>query len=247
MRKIILSAALMTALMMPWSAQADEQGTKNIMVFGDSITWGWLPKAPIVPTTRHAEADRWPTIMATALGDGFHVVTEGLSGRTTNIEDEHAAGLMNGADYLDSAMMSHQPLDLVIIMLGTNDTKTYLDRSPLEIGLGMGELINIIQEGSGLGWYTYDQESAQVLVISPPPLGDEIDPLAAEIFEGSQAKIDALPQIYESIAQAGGAHFFDAATVVDKDEVGVDGIHLIVDGNRDLGEAVAEKVKEILK
>jgi len=131
-------------------------------------------------------------------------------------------------------------------MLGTNDTKTYLKRTPLEIGLGVGELINIVQEGSGTGWYTYEDSAPEVLVISPPPLGEEIDPLAAEIFEGAQDKIKVLPAIYSDIATAAGVQFFDAATVVELDEVGVDGIHLLVEGNQDLGIAVAETVKKII-
>lgn len=239
-------APLAAALFFPLAVQANNHSeVRNILVYGDSITWGWLPTAPIVPTVRHAEEDRWPTITGAALGEGYNVITEGLSGRTTNIEDPGAPGLMNGAEYFDSALMSHEPVDLVVIMLGTNDTKTYLGRSPLEIGLGMGELVNMAQEGSGLGWYSYG--SPQVLVISPPPLGDEIDPLAAEDFKGSNEKIAALPTIYAGIAEVAGAHFFDAASVVEKNEVGTDGIHLLVKGNRDLGEAVAAKVREILE
>ena len=226
------------------AAQADGD-EKTIMVFGDSITWGWVPKDPIVPTVRHAEEDRWPEIMAAALGDGFTVVTEGLSGRTTNIEDPDAPGLLNGADYLGSAVMSHEPLDLVIIMLGTNDTKTHLARSPLEIGLGMGELVNIVQEDAGPQWYSY--EAPAVLVVSPPPLGDEIDPGAAEQFQDGNAKIAQLPAIYAAIVEAAGEHFFDAASVVQKSDVGPDGIHLVVSGNQVLGAAVAEEVRAILE
>jgi lysophospholipase L1-like esterase len=243
-RMTALGCGLLPVLTAAVPAQ-DADTLRNVLVFGDSITWGWLPKDPIVPTVRHAEADRWPEIMGAALGDGYTIITEGLSGRTTNIEDPTAPGLMNGADYLDAALMSHEPLDLVIIMLGTNDTKTYLDRSPLEIGLGMGELINIVQEGSGLGWYEYG--APEVLVISPPPLGAEIDPGAAEQFEGGAATIEALPRIYSLIAEAGGAHFFDAATVVDVSHVGVDGIHLIAEGNDALGKAVAAEVTKIFE
>ena len=246
--RTLRSAAIGCAVLAPLATGApaqEETAQRNILVFGDSITWGWLPKDPIVPTTRHAEEDRWPTIMANSLGDGYNVVTEGLSGRTTNIDDPTAPGLMNGADYLDSAVMSHEPLDLVVIMLGTNDTKSYLDRSPLEIGLGVGELINIVQEGSGLGWYEY--EPPRILVISPPPLGEEIDPGAAEDFAGGAEKIERLPSIYSGIAETAGVHFFDAATVVDLSHVGPDGIHLIAEGNEALGNAVAEEVKAILE
>jgi lysophospholipase L1-like esterase len=152
---------------------------------------------------------------------------------------------MDGAGYLDSAIVSHEPLDLVIIMLGTNDTKSYLDRSPLEIGLGMGELINIVQEGSGLGWYEYTPPT--VLVISPPPLGEEIDPGAAEAFADGAEKIAQLPPIYAAIAEAAGVHFFDAATVVEVEHVGADGIHLLAEGNAALGTAVAEVVQGIFE
>jgi len=148
---------------------------------------------------------------------------------------------MNGADYLDSALMSHQPVDLVIIMLGTNDTKAYLERTPLEIGLGMGALVNIVQEGSSLGWYDYG--TPEVMVVSPPPLGAEIAPGAAEQFEGGAEKVAALPPIYAGIAEVAGAYFFDAATVVELGHVGVDGIHLTAAGNEALGTAVAAEVE----
>lgn len=243
-RRSVIAGAVLAVCTGAAMAQ-DGQDGQNVLVFGDSITWGWVPKDPITPTTRHAEEDRWPVIMGAALGEGYDIVTEGLSGRTTNIEDPTAPGLMNGADYLDSAIMSHEPLDLVVIMLGTNDTKSYLDRSPLEIGLGMGELINIVQEGSGLGWYDY--EPPEILVISPPPLGEEIDPGAAEDFEGGAEKIAQLPEIYAGIAETAGVHFFDAATVVDQSHVGPDGIHLLAEGNRALGEAVAQEVQSILQ
>ena len=245
MRLSVTIAAILVVV--PVVASFATEKTHNIMVYGDSITWGWLPVEPIVPTTRHAPEDRWPNIMAAELGDGYHVITEGLSGRTTNIDDPTTPGLLDGAEYLDSAMFSHQPIDLVIIMLGTNDTKTYLDRTPLEIGLGMGELINIVKKGSGTGWYTYEDSEPEVLIISPPPLADTIDPLAAEIFIGAQEKIRALSAIYSSIAEAGNAEFFDAATVVELDDVGVDGIHLVAEGNRDLGVAVAQRVKKMIQ
>ncbi len=242
------AAAIGCAVLPPLATGAlgqEENAPHSVLVFGDSITWGWLPKDPIVPTSRHAEEDRWPAIMAASLGDGYDVITEGLSGRTTNVDDPTAPGLMNGADYLDSAVMSHEPLDLVIIMLGTNDTKSYLNRTPLEIGLGMGELINIVQEGSGLGWYEY--EPPEILVVSPPPLGEEIDPGAAEAFAGGAEKIEQLPSIYSGIAKTAGVHFYDAASVVDVGHVGADGIHLLVEGNEALGNAVAEEVKAILE
>lgn len=243
--KALAPAALALMVAAPGAAFAEDANKKNILVFGDSIAWGWVPKAPIVPTVRHAPEDRWPNVLQAELGDGYHIITEGLSGRTTNVDDPTAEGLMDGAEYLDSALVSHEQLDLVIVMLGTNDTKSYFDRTPFEIGLGMGELISVIQDGSGLGWYEYEVDTPEILIISPPPLGDEVDPLATEMFAGAQDKISQLSPIYQAIAEAAGVHFYDAAVVVDPEEVGVDGIHLIAKGNHDLGRAIANKVKAI--
>jgi len=106
--KSFLAVATLSILL-PTVALSETVEKHNVLVFGDSITWGWLPVEPIVPTTRHAYEDRWPNIMAAELGDEYHVITEGLSGRTTNIDDPNSPGLLNGAEYLDSAMLATNP------------------------------------------------------------------------------------------------------------------------------------------
>lgn len=234
------SLALATCAAAWLAAPAAAAEPYRVLVFGDSLTWGWTPTAPIVPTVRHPVEDRWTTAMADALGDGYSIVVEGLSGRTTNIDDPNDAKL-NGADYLPAALASHEPLDLVIILLGTNDTKTYLDRTPFEIGLGAGALINIVQEAPGWDWTDYP--TPEVLLISPPPLGETIDPGAAPIFAGGLEKSRALPEVYRAIAAAAGEHHFDAGSVIETD--GVDGIHFTAATNRALGAAVAAEVARI--
>lgn len=239
MRKTIMAALFSCAFLGGLADAAD--GDKRVLVFGDSLTWGWTPVEPIVPTVRHPYADRWTTVMDELLGEGYDIVVDGLSGRTTNIDDPNDPKL-NGASYLPSALAAHEPLDLVVILLGTNDTKTYLNRTPFEIGLGAGELINIVHESPGWDWTDYP--TPQVLLISPPPLGESIDPLAAEIFVGGLEKSQALPAVYKAMADAAGEQFFDAGSVVSTD--GVDGIHFTVDTNRTLGEAVATEVQRVL-
>ena len=240
-----MGARLMVAGLMAATssaALAQDAAPKSILVYGDSLTWGWTPSEPITPSTRHPMADRWTSAMADALGEGYEIIVEGLSGRTTNIDDPNDPKL-NGADYLPSALASHEPLDLVIIMLGTNDTKTYLERTPLEIALGAGELINMVHEMPGWDWTDYDPP--QVLLINPPPLGETIDEGAQEIFdETSKEKSRALAEKYAAVAQMAGEHAFDAGSVIETD--GVDGIHFTAEANRALGEAVAAEVERIL-
>jgi lysophospholipase L1-like esterase len=222
-----------------------QHDTRNVLVYGDSNTWGWVPTSPVFPTTRYAKKDRWPEIMAEVLGDEYDVVTEGLNGRTTNADDPSAPGLLNGADDLDSAVASHEPLDLVIIMLGSNDLKLRLGRSVNDIAQGMAELVGIVRRDTGLGWTQY--ERPDVLVISPPPFGAQFEPQIGSAFEGAREKIAALPAAYLQVSEKAGVHFFDAAMVVQEGEIGIDGLHLLVKGNRDLGEAVAAKVLEIFE
>ena len=239
MKRRIATAMLAGFLIDGPSLAADDE--RNILVFGDSLTWGWTPMDPITPTVRHPEADRWTTAMSEALGDGYDVEVDGLSGRTTNIDDPNDDKL-NGADTLPAALAAHEPLDLVVILLGTNDTKAYLERTPFEIGLGAGELVNIVHESPGWDWTDYPTPA--VLLVSPPPLGEKIDPLAADAFAGGLEKSKALPAVYEAIADAAGEHFFDAGSVVSTD--GVDGIHFSADTNRALGAAVADEVRRVL-
>jgi lysophospholipase L1-like esterase len=104
---------------------------KSILCYGDSLTWGWIPVTEGAPTLRYPYRDRWTGAMAAHLGEEYHVVEEGLSARTTSLDDPNDPRL-NGSAYLPSALASHLPLDLVIVMLGTNDTKSYFRRTPFE-------------------------------------------------------------------------------------------------------------------
>lgn len=234
------AVSICAALAAPAAAQ--DQETRRILVYGDSLTWGWTPSEPIVPSVRYSYEERWTTTLSEALGDNYELVAEGLSGRTTNIDDPTDPKL-NGADYLPAALASHEPLDLVIILLGTNDTKAYLARTPLEIGLGAGELINMVHESPGWDWTEYP--TPEVLLISPPPLGETIAPGAAEAFEGARDKSMALAEVYRGIAEVAGEHFFNAGTVIATD--GVDGIHFSAETNATLGDAVAAEVERILE
>lgn len=57
---------------------------KEILCFGDSNTHGYMPGIG----TRYPADTRWSGRLGTLLGDGYHVVEEGMDGRTTAFEDE---------------------------------------------------------------------------------------------------------------------------------------------------------------
>lgn len=211
----------------------------RIMCFGDSLTWGWIPVEGAAPSQRYGPGERWTGVLAAELGDGYQIVEEGLSARAAGGDPTDPR--LDAASYLPAALASHFPLDLVVIMLGTNDTKDYLHRSARDIGSAMSVLAGQVNTSAGGVGTTYP--APRLLLVSPPPLGDLPDPWFTEIFAGGREKSLELPRIYRALAAFTGSHFFDAGSVISTD--GVDGVHFTAENNHDLGIALAGKVREI--
>jgi lysophospholipase L1-like esterase len=215
---------------------------KRILCFGDSLTWGWVPVADGMPTERYAPRTRWTGVLADQLGEGHAVIEEGLSARTTTADDSTDPRL-NGSAHLPACLASHLPLDLVIIMLGTNDTKAYLHRTPLDVALGMSVLVTqVLTSGGGVGTV---YPAPKVLVVAPPPLAPMPHPWFRLIFDGAQEKTTQLADAYDALASFVKVPFFNAGSVVTTD--GVDGIHFTEQNNHDLGVALSEKVRQVLQ
>ncbi len=113
---------------------------KSILCFGDSLTWGWIPVIEGPSTRRYPYEQRWTGAMASYLGDTCHIVEEGLSARTTSADDPNDPRL-NGSACLPTLIASHLPLDLVILLLGTNDIKPFFNRTADDIAGGMAKLV----------------------------------------------------------------------------------------------------------
>ncbi|WP_340243515.1 SGNH/GDSL hydrolase family protein [Roseobacter sp. HKCCA2468] len=214
---------------------------KRIMCFGDSLTWGWIPVVEGVPTTRYAPDVRWTGVLQAELGAGYTIIEEGLSARTTMLNDPTDPRL-DGSAYLPSALASHLPLDLVIIMLGTNDTKAYFHRTPFEVAAGMSKLVGQVLGSAGGVGTTYP--APEVLVVAPPPLTPMPHAYFESLFGGAHEKSAQFAKLYGDLADFMKVHFLNAGDHISTD--GVDGIHFTPENNRDLGLAMARKVMEIL-
>lgn len=213
---------------------------KRIMCFGDSLTWGWVPILEGAPTTRYPADVRWTGVLQKELGSDYMVIEEGLSARTTSLDDPTDPRL-DGSAYLPSALASHFPLDLVIIMLGTNDTKAYFHRTPFEVAAGMSKLVGQVLTSAGGVGTVYP--APQVLIVAPPPLTAMPHAYFQSLFGGAHEKSAELGKIYGDLADFMKVAFFDAGSVISTD--GVDGIHFTEENNAELGEALATKVREL--
>lgn len=216
--------------------------TKSILCFGDSLTWGWIPVKEGSPTRRYPIHERWTGAMAIELGNDYQVIEEGLSGRTTSADDPNDTRL-NGSQYLPAALASHQPLDLVIILLGTNDTKPFFNRTPFDIAYGMAKLVGqVLTSADGIRTL---YPAPKCLVVAPPPLTFMPHPYFAGMFGGAHLKSKELGKQYAAMADFLKVEFFDAESAITTD--GCDGIHFTAQNNLDLGRALAGKVKEIFR
>jgi lysophospholipase L1-like esterase len=207
---------------------------ETILCYGDSNTWGWNPATE----ARYARDERWPGVLRQVLGEGYLIIEEGLNGRTT-VWDDPIEGYKNGKEYLIPCLETHKPLDLVIIMLGTNDLKARFALPACDVAAGAGALVDVVLKSE-----TGREDSAPpVLLIAPPPLGALSD--FAEMFQGGTAKSQGLSRHYRLLAEERGCAFLDAAEVIVSSDV--DGIHLDLDEHRKLGQAVAGLVREFMK
>lgn len=213
---------------------------KTVLCYGDSNTFGYVPKAydSLEGVRRYSRDVRWPGRLQTLLGGGYHVIEEGLSGRTTVFDDPTMPG-RRGIDYLLPCLMTHQPVDLLLIMLGTNDTKVFFAATAKVIASGLEELIK-----AALNPYVYDARKApQILVVSPILLGEGINPGSC-FDQASAGRAAGLADAYREVAGLYGCHFFNAALHAEPSPV--DGVHLDEEGHRAIAEAMAGRIKAIL-
>lgn len=208
----------------------------SVVCFGDSNTWGCPPFANIAQTPdRIAPPRRWPNVMRHALGGDTWVVEEGLSGRTTVFDDPIEGTHKNGSRTLIPVLESHAPMDVFILMLGTNDFKDQLRITAYNSARGTLTLIQMIK-----GHFALVDHPPEVLIVTPPAIGEAAEP--AIWGEGHRRCRDHAYYL-EQVATRTGCFHFDANRVV---SAGIDGIHLDEAAHEALGLALAQEVRSIL-
>ena len=218
---------------------------KTVLCYGDSNTFGWNPIsfdpldiAVVLGQHRFDKNKRWTGIMSNELGNGYHIIEEGLPGRTTVWDDPVEGEDKNGKKYLLPCLLSHAPIGLVLLMLGTNDLKMRFSVTAYDIAMSIGVLIGIIK-GSGTNM---EGEPPEILVVSPPPLGKLSE--FGEFLEGGTEKSKKLANYYQRISKQLGCGFLDAGKVIKASPI--DGVHFEEAEHAKLGRALADKVKTII-
>ena len=202
---------------------------KSILCFGDSNTYGVNPEN----NGRFNRAERWTGRLQTLLGSDYYVIEEGYKGRTTCFADD-SDPFRSGIKVLDLIMKTHSPVDLVIVMLGTNDFKTQFNMTAKVSAHALKKIVEKIQP-----------YGPQVLIVSPILLGADIENSRFwELNQHSAQELKNVADFYSLVAKLTGSAFFDASTVA---STGPDSLHMNAQGHEALAAALAEKVKTLLK
>ena len=210
---------------------------QHILVYSDSLSWG------IIPTTRKRLAfeQRWPGVMEIALGGGgrkVRVVEDCLNGRRTVWDDPFKPG-RNGLVGLAQRVEIYSPLELIVLMLGTNDFQSMHDYNAWHSSQGIGALVSAVRNAP----IEPGMPVPAVLVVAPPPIRVPKGPIAPK-FEGGDKKCVGLAAAYQKICIEMNCHFFDAGSVTTSSNV--DGIHLDAEQHAVLGRALSEVVATLL-
>jgi len=209
---------------------------KTVLCYGDSNTYGYDPSNGL----RYPEDVRWTCRLQKFLGDSYRVIEEGCNGRTA-IFDDPLEGWKDGMDYLKPCLNSHKPVDIVILMLGSNDLKETFHASAEQIADGAGLLVDVIQS------FTKEKQGyvPAIVLVSPPEIGEGISrsPFYGEFYEDAIGRSKEFPKWYRKIAERYGCVFFDAAGYVRPSEI--DSLHLSVKGHEILADQMFKVIESL--
>lgn len=209
----------------------------RILCYGDSNTWGYIP----LTEKRYPPEVRWTGRLQRLLGPDYQVLEDGLSGRTT-IWDDALAEYHNGKKTLLPALDSQSPVDVVVLLLGTNDLKSRMHLNAMEVAMGAEQLIQMIQ-----GFRTAEQvRPADVLLVCPPSIREAVDQTPSQWYFSAQHCVPVsrqLPAFFRDVAQRYGCAYVaadDICEICTEDE-----IHFTVEGHARFAEGIAPLVRQL--
>lgn len=208
---------------------------KRILCFGDSNTWGAIPDL----FERYDSDTRWTGILQKELGNEYVIIEEGYCGRTT-VFDDPIENRLSGIKYFYPCIDSHSPLDLIIIMLGTNDLKPRFGVDAGNISSALVNYINTLKTVPLVG------NQPQILLVSPILVDPSYknNSISNSCF-GKDADIRSreLAKKYKEIANIHSIYYMNAAEYAKASES--DGIHMDAENHKKLAMAFVKKIREI--
>ena len=210
----------------------------RILCYGDSNTWGYIPGSD---HERYNENTRWTRLLSTKLGEDFEIIEEGLNSRTLISNDPRPGKEgKSGYDYLIPCLDSQDPIDLVVLMLGTNELKYTNNKTPEEIGEILEEKFvkTILNRKSQIS-----NNYPKLLLVTPPLVNEDADSTTKKKYLNATEKSNKLNDIYKDVALRNNCYFLSN----DRLTPGIDGIHLSSEKHAYLAENLYNEIVKIYK
>lgn len=212
---------------------------RRILCYGDSNTWGYTAGTGV----RYPHDVCWTGVMQRELGAEYTVLEEGLNGRTS-VFDNPFSPYRSGVAYLLPCLLTHRPLDVIVVMLGTNDLRW-------TTAFGASEGVRRIVKEIKLAAHLEESSSVfadqtRILVVSPILAHPRMEgPEFNEVHRLYPARSREFAAHFAKMAAETGCDFLDAAQFAEPSEV--DGLHMTQESHARLGKAIADKVREMLE
>ncbi len=209
----------------------------RILCYGDSNTWGHIPGTE---HDRYDNRSRWTALLQNKLGEEFEVISEGLCARTLDSDDDRwAFGNANGEKFFGVAVYSHDPLDFIVIMLGTNELKDVFNRSAQSIAAALEKkYIKYLKEQLSETLI----KQPKIIIVAPPVIKGELYKGKSSFLKGND-KSKQLNQLYEQLAIQNNCLFVDNNDL----DVGCDGLHMTKQSHNVLANKIAKCISDNLQ
>ncbi len=205
----------------------------RILCFGDSNTWGYTPKTK----ERYSKNIRWSSLLQKKLGDNYEIIEEGLNSRTTRLDDPKNEG-KNGKAYLLPCLESQNPVDIIILFLGTNDLKERFNCTSNQIAEGIEELLEIIKTKA----IDKDNNMSKIILVCPTIVDESVEG-TEEKYLGAEEKSRKLPGLYEQIAKKWNISFLNLQEHLTPSKK--DGYHLDPESHQKISELFFEIISSL--
>lgn len=206
----------------------------RILCYGDSNTWGYRP----IISNRYEEGVRWTSIVQNILGDNYKIIEEGLCGRTTIFNDPITPN-RSGKEMLLGVLDSQSPLDVIVLMLGTNDLKRRFNLTAFDISNGIKQLLDLIKNH----YQNYQVKRPEIILLCPPEIGENLELTDSSLYfskEHSLKESKNLAKFYKPIAESYNCTFVNANDITEVSED--DCVHFSEKGHKMFAEGIASYI-----